>query len=137
MGADPRQALAVLRVAADDGRLDALCERHGVRVLTVFGSAIRPDGEPHDLDVAVLFAPTPAADLLALLDDLARLTGSDDLDVMVLDHAGPVARERALVGCVALYESGPGVYARAQIAAVGERMDTAWLRDFDLETMRA
>lgn len=38
MGTDPRAALARLQDAAADGRLDALCARHGVRVLTVFGS---------------------------------------------------------------------------------------------------
>ena len=57
--------------------------------------------------------------------------------MLVLDRAGPVARERALVGCLALYESESGAYARAQIAAVGERMDTDWLRALDLETMRS
>lgn len=137
MGTDPRAALQRLRDAAGDGRLDALCERQAVRLLTVFGSAVRPDGAPRDLDVAVGAEPGRAFDLLALVGELTDLTGSDALDVLVLDRAGPVARERALVGCVALYESGPGVYANAQIAAVGERMDTEWLRALDLATMRS
>ena len=137
MGLDPRQALAVLREAAQDGRLDALCEAHDVRVLTVFGSALRATGSACDLDVAVRFEWGHAGDLLALIDALTVLTGTDLLDVMVLDRAGPVARERALVGCLPLYESSPGACAREQVAAVGERMDTAWLRALDLATMRS
>ena len=137
MGLDPRQALAVLREAAQDGRLEALCQAHDVRVLTVFGSALRATGSARDLDVAVRFEWGRAVDLLALIDALTVLTGTDLLDVMVLDRAGPVARERALVGCLPLHESSPGAFAREQMAAVGERMDTAWLRALDLQTMRS
>lgn len=136
MGTEPREALSRLRAAATDGRLDDLCRRHGVRVLTVFGSAARPDGDPRDLDVAVGFEPHSANDVLALLDDLTVLTGSDDVDLLLLDRAGPVARERALVHCVALHESEPTAFATAQVAAMGERMDTEWLRALDLAAMR-
>jgi predicted nucleotidyltransferase len=136
MGADPRTALERLQEAAADGRLDAACERHGVRVLTVFGSAVDPERKPRDLDVAVLFEPGRRGDVLALLDELSRLTGSDEVDLLVLNGADPVARERALVGCLALYESQPTAYALAQVSAMGERMDTDWLRALDLETLR-
>ena len=136
MGTDPRTALHRLQAAAQDGRLEQLCRRQGVRVLTVFGSAVRADAEPRDLDVAVAFEHHGAADVLALLDELTQLTMSDDLDLLVLDRAGPVARERALVDCLPLYESEPTAYATAQVAAMGERMDTEWLRALDLETMR-
>ena len=136
MGTDPRTALRRLRAAADDGRLEELCRRHDVRVMTVFGSAARSDSEPRDLDVAVGFEPHTTGDVLALLDDLTVLTGSDDIDLLVLDRAGPVARERALVECLALYESEPTAYATAQVAAMGERMDSEWLRALDLETLR-
>lgn len=137
MGKSPREALELLRAAATDGRLDDLCARHDVRVLAVFGSAVRADGDPGDLDVAIGFEPGHRGDLLALLDDLSRLTGSDDLDLLVLDDAGPVARERALVGGLALFESEPSAYARAQMAAMLELMDTEWMRALDLETLRS
>ena len=135
MGVAPAQALATLRAAAADGRLDLLCERHRIRILTVFGSSIHQPDTARDLDVAVAVERGSELDLLALIADLAGLTGSDDLDVMVLNSAGPVARERALVGCLALYESAPGAFAHAQMAAVGEWMDTAWLRKLDLELL--
>jgi predicted nucleotidyltransferase len=136
MGTDPRTALQRLRAAADDGRLDELCRRHRVRVLTAFGSAVRPDTDPRDLDVAVGFEPQHPGDVLALLDDLIVLTGSDELDLLVLNRAGPVVRERALVQCLPLHESQPTAYATAQVAAMGERMDTEWLRALDLEALR-
>lgn len=136
MGTPPGEALARLRAAAADGQLDVLCARHSVRILTVFGSAIGPDADPRDLDVAVRPEPGRRGDVLALLDDLSRLTGSDDIDLMVLDTAGPVAKERALVGCLALFESEPTAYADAQMAAMCERMDSDWLRALDLETLR-
>lgn len=136
MATDPREALSRLRAAAADGRLDELCRRHGVRVLTVFGSAVRPAAAPRDLDVAVAFEPHHAGDVLALLDELSELTASDDVDLLVLGRAGPVARERALVRCLPLYESEPTAYASAQVAAMGERMDTEWLRALDLEALR-
>lgn len=136
MGTRPAAALQRLQAAAADGRLDPLCHRHAVRVLTVFGSTVRAGSDPADLDVAIQFEPNRRGDVLALLDELSRLTGSDDLDLMVLDDADPVARERALVDCLPLYESEPSAYARAQVAAMGERMDTAWLRAMDLQTLR-
>jgi predicted nucleotidyltransferase len=136
MGLAPRAALARLRAAAEDGRLDLLCGQQRVRVLTAFGSAVRPDGAPRDLDLAVRFEPGRRGDVLELHDRLSRLTGSDDVDLLVLDDAGPVARERALVGCEALFESEPGAFANAQMTAMCQRMDTDWLRALDLETLR-
>lgn len=132
----PAQGLARLRDAAASGRLDALCERHGVRLLTVFGSAARADPDARDLDVAVLGEPGDQLDTVALVTDLVGLTGVDDVDLAHLDRASPVLRERALVGCVPLYESGPGRYAAAQTAAIGERIETDAGRRADLDLLR-
>jgi hypothetical protein len=49
----------------------------------------------------------------------------------------PVAKERALVAAIPLFEALPGLFAQAQIAAMMERMDTEWLRRLDLELMTA
>lgn len=98
-----------------------------------FGSVLRPTGVPHDV-LAVRWAGQDI-DVLGLLDELVELAGSSQLDLMDLASAGPVARERALVGGVPLVEDSPGSFARAQLAAMMERMDTAWLRRLDLELM--
>lgn len=135
MSTSPLAALALLREAGEDGRLDALADRHGLRVVAVFGSAARGAEDARDLDVAVGGRDGTVLDVLAVLDGLADLTGSDDLDLLVLDRAGPVARERALVGSVALYEDRSGAFARAQMAAVTERMDSDWLRALELQDL--
>jgi predicted nucleotidyltransferase len=134
--AAPREALTRLLEAAGDGRLDTTCERHGVAVLGAFGSATHPGpGEPRDLDLAVSFLPSGRGDLLGLWDELAGLSGAGDrLDLLDLDSAGPVARSHGLVG-VPLYEAESGLFARRQIAAVLERMDTEWLRRLELELL--
>lgn len=121
-----------------------LSDRHGFSLMVAFGSVLREDSEPRDLDLAVRFlAPIPSVDaddrrrpdLLDLLDDLYRVTGSQDVDLMVLNDASPVPRERALVGGRPLFQRGPGEFANAQIAAIMERMDTDHLRRLDLELM--
>lgn len=147
MGRDVTEALARLRAAAADGSLDALCERHLVRVLGVFGSALH-SAEAEDLDVGVGFltsgrgGETPhhgqgraaVGDLLGLLDDLIQLTAYDRLDVAVIDGASPVLRARALSG-EGLYEHAAGGFATEQMAALAEERDTAWLRRLSLEAM--
>jgi len=124
-----------MRAAAASGEIDALCARHAVRVLTVFGSAARGAPEARDLDVAVLSEPDLPFDPVALVADLIGLTGVEDIDLTHLNRGSPVLRERALVGCVALFESGPGRYADAQTAAIGERIETDALRRLDLELL--
>ena len=132
--ATPAEGLARLRSAADAGELEVLCRRHRIRVLTVFGSAARDDPAARDLDVGVLLEPGASIDYLPLIDDIERLTGAN-VDVVHLNGAGPVLRERALVGSVVLDESEPGAWASASTAAVLERMDTEWLRRLDLDLL--
>jgi predicted nucleotidyltransferase len=130
----PAEGLARLRAAADAGELDVLCRRHRIRVLTVFGSAARDDPTARDLDVGVLLEPCASIDYLPLIRDLELLTDAD-VDVVHLNEASPVLRERALVGSVVLDESEPGAWASASTAAMVERMDTDWLRRMDLDLL--
>ncbi|MBW3665323.1 MAG: nucleotidyltransferase domain-containing protein [Actinobacteria bacterium] len=132
----PRAAIATLRSATEDGRLDDLCTRHGIRVLTVFGSATSPDGEPNDLDVAIVFEPDTEGDVIAVVNALIDLTDYEGIDVMDAGRAAPVARTRALVEAEALYESEPGAYAEARTAALLLEWDTAWMRQLALETLQ-
>lgn len=120
--------------AAESGELDALCARHRVRVLTVFGSAARAEPTARDLDVGVLFEPDTDVDYPAVIGDLIELTGAD-VDLVHLNSGGPLVRERALVGAVALYESEPGAWSSAATAAALQRMDTDWMRRLGLELL--
>ena len=132
--ATPAEGLARLRAAADTGELEALCRRHRIRVLTVFGSAAREEPAARDLDIGVLLERGADIDYLGLIDDLQRITEAN-IDVVHLNPAGPVLRERALVGSVVLDESEPGARAAASTAAVLERMDTDRLRRLDLDLL--
>lgn len=130
----PAEGLARLLAAAETGELDAVCRRHRIRVLTVFGSAARDDPAARDLDVGVLLEPDASIDYLPLIRDLERVTEAN-VDVVHLNEAGPVLRERALVGSVVVDESEPGAWATASTAAMLERMDTEWLRRMDLDLL--
>jgi predicted nucleotidyltransferase len=130
----PLDGLARLQIAAESGELDQVCARHRVRILTVFGSAARGEPDARDLDIGVMFEPDANPDYLAIIGDLMELTDAN-VDFVHLDRGGPVIRERALVGAIALYESEPGALAKAQVAAVLERIDTRWMRQLDLELM--
>lgn len=134
VGNTPAEALRILRTAAEDGRLDDLVERHRLRLFVVFGSAERGEPTARDLDIAVSAREGERFDLVALVVELMTLTGTGDIDVLDLDRAGPVARQHALFG-EPLYESEPGLYAREQVRASTERMDTEWFRLWDLQLM--
>lgn len=136
-GPDASRVLAAveeLRRAQSDGRLDAICDGHDVEVLTLHGSAGRGEPDPRDVDVAVRFV-SDDHDLVALqlaLSDLVSL----DVDLMDTHRASVTARARAFGhGATPLFESSPGAFARAQMAALGLEMDFAPLRRRQLETM--
>jgi predicted nucleotidyltransferase len=132
--AGPVAGLRRLRALAENGGLDELCERHGISVLTVFGSTENGSDRPRDLDIGDLLEPSRKPDYLPLIGDLQDASDSD-IDLVVLNNAGPVIRERALVGSIALYESRPGAWANAATQAALERMDTDWLREAALELL--
>lgn len=133
MGID--EALARLVEAADDGRLAAVCRELDVVLVTVFGSAVSDATRARDLDVAVLFGRRATAAPLRLLEHLVSWTGTEDIDLMVLDGAEPAARFNGLVGALPLYEEEPGRWARTQMAAAGEVFDTEWMRRAELQRM--
>jgi len=126
--------LVRLRAAAASGELDALCASHHIRVLTVYGSAARGEDSVRDLDIGVITEGTDL-DIVALTAELIDLTGTDRLDLAHLNRAGPVLKERALVGSIGLYERDVGALATAQAAAIGERIDTDPMRRLDLELL--
>lgn len=133
--ATPAEGLARLRTAAESGELDAFCESHRIRILTVFGSAARGEPDARDLDIGVMTEPGAPFDAVAASNDLIGLTRSDDLDIAHLNRGGPLIRERALVGSVGLYESTRGALAAAQTAAIALRIETDPMRRLDLELL--
>lgn len=136
MSTSPREALETLRRASADGTLERLCAGHQVGLMVAFGSTVHGSAEPDDLDLAVRFTSRPG-DLLGLIDALVELTGFDEVDVLDLSRAGPVAKERSLDQGELLFEAERGSFAEAHIAAVLERMDTAWMRAAELRMLRS
>lgn len=133
--ATPAEGLARLRTAAASGELDALCARHGVRVLTIFGSTARGESTARDLDVGVLTEQGTELDAIRLITELTELTGTDRIDLAHLNRGGPLIRERALVGSVGLFESSPGALAAAQTGAIAQRIETDPMRRLDLDLL--
>ncbi len=134
----PRQGLERLREAAASGSLERLCDRLGVEILVVFGSAVRDDLDqaPADLDVVVRLRDNAPADPVDVTNALIDLTGHSHVDVLDLRVAGVVARARALgPGSEPLFEAESGTVARAQMAALSYAMETAPLRRWDLEIL--
>lgn len=127
--------MAALRDAAASGVLDGFCRRHGIRVLTVFGSAARGEPDPGDLDVGVLTEPDGSLDVGAAVAELAALADFEGVDLVHLNRGGPLIRERALVGSLGLYESEPAALANAQMAAMAERVETDPMRRMNLRML--
>jgi predicted nucleotidyltransferase len=124
-----------LRNAAVDGRLDALAEAHDLSLVVLFGSASRGEPDARDLDVAVGSRERTGIDEVEVICALMDLVGSDRVDLLKLDRAGPVARQHALVPGDPLYEYQPGEFARQQMRASGQRLGTEWMRRLDLALM--
>lgn len=131
----PSEGLERLRTAVESGALRDLCQRYHVTLLTVFGSVGRGEPDPQDLDIGALTEYVADFDLFGFVTDITDLVGLKQVDVAHLNAAGPLLRERALIGSVILYEGEPGTWARASTAAAMERMDTDWLRQLSLDLL--
>lgn len=123
---------ATLRERVADGSLASMCDRLGIDLLLLHGSAVDDPAAAGDIDLAYL--PTPGADVdhLQVVEELARLVPGDHLDVMPLHRADPVATYAALGLGDPLVERRPDVFAEQQIRAFGEYRDTQKFRDMAL-----
>lgn len=67
----------------------------------------RSGGDPAAISTTPT-TPRDTRDTLKVLDDLYRLTGSERIDLMVLNRAAPLARERALTNRRAIVPAQAG-----------------------------
>jgi uncharacterized protein len=85
---------------ANRAAIATVCERHGVRRLEVFGSALRDDSRPGESDVDLLVELAPMAPYarvdayFGLLDDLRGLLGPNVDLVMVGAVKNPYIAEQ-------------------------------------------
>lgn len=125
-------ALHELHRHVASGQLADVCERLGIQLLVLHGSArSRPD-TARDIDLAYAAAPDAAPDHIDVVEALADLVPGDHLDVMPLGRADPVATYAALGRGEALFEAQPGLLAERRIRAFGEYRDTQKFRDLAL-----
>ena len=91
----------------DRERLANLCRRHGIRRLSLFGSALRGElRQESDLDVLVEFLPGSAVGLrfITIQDELADLFGRP-VDLATPTFLSRHFRERVLHEARTLYEA--------------------------------
>jgi predicted nucleotidyltransferase len=114
-------------VAALGQRLAAACLPLPVRLLYLHGSHARgTQGPLSDLDLAVLFAPGAARDVSALSAVVATLedvSGRDDVDLVVLDSAGALIKDRVVRGGRLLFARSEVERIRFEAAAIKEALD--------------
>jgi hypothetical protein len=84
--------------------LAAICRRHDVRVLKIFGSAARGEERPEsDVDVLVEFEGRKSLfDLVGLQLDLEEVLGRD-VDVLTEPSLSPYLRDRILASASVVY----------------------------------
>jgi len=121
----------------DDAALERLAralDRDGVVAAMLIGSQARGSAGPlSDIDVAFWHEPSlREADLLQLRLDLARdaarALGSDEIDIVPLNHAPPLIRHRAIRDGRRLLERDAKTRVRLEARAIVEYLDTIPLR---------
>lgn len=124
-------------VPLDEGALEQLShalDREGLVAAMLIGSQARGNPGPlSDVDVAVWHDPglDPRArfDLqLSLASDAARALGTDEIDVVMLNHAPPLMQHRAIREGRRLVERDHEERVRLETQAILDYLDTAPLR---------
>ena len=94
------------RIRFDEGRLADLCRRHGVAILSLFGSAVRGElRADSDVDVLVEFEPGTRVSYFTLGDlqqDLSDLFGRH-VDLKTKTTLSEYVRERVLEAAEPIY----------------------------------
>lgn len=131
-GMTAAESLRLIRAHVASGRLAALADEFGLDLVVLHGSARRSPEEAHDVDLAYLPAPGVDVDPVAVEEAFSALVPGDDLDLMPLHRADPVAAYAALGRGEMLVERESGMFAERRIRAFGEYRDTQKFRDLAL-----
>ena len=101
------QSLSQGRCAVDRRRLRALCRKHRIRRLSLFGSILRPDFTPEsDIDLLIEFEKSPSLfELAAIEEELAAVfPKGHQLDVVTEQTLSPYLRKEVMAAKEVLYE---------------------------------
>lgn len=120
--------------AAARRRLASALDREGVVAAMLIGSQARGEAGPlSDVDVAVWHEPglDPSPRLRLQLDLIKAAEGAlgtDEIDIVMLNRAPPLMRQRAIRDAVRLVERDPDERVRLETRAILDYCDTAPLR---------
>ena len=87
-------------------QIEAFCQKHHIRSLAFFGSAVRDDFGPHsDIDVLVAFESghIPGFDFFLIEAELSKLMGRK-VDLQTANFLGPEILKSALADAVTAYQ---------------------------------
>lgn len=97
-------------LAIDRAKIAALCRRHGIRKLSLFGSALRDDFRADsDVDLLVVWKPGAQRNMFHLADvdaDFSRLFGGRKADLVSERHVYRRLRDRILSSAQVIYDEG-------------------------------
>jgi predicted nucleotidyltransferase len=97
-------------ISIDHAGLAALCRRHHIRRLSLFGSVLRPDFRPDsDVDMLVEFEPGEVPGFFALYDievELSKLVGSRKVDLVTQGSLHPRLRDGIIASAEVEYAAG-------------------------------
>ncbi len=91
--------------------LAEFCQRHHIRRLSVFGSALRHDfGPESDVDVLVEYEPEhgPGWEIVDMEEELGQLFGGRKIDLVNRKFLSARLKERILATAVVQYEDDDG-----------------------------
>jgi predicted nucleotidyltransferase len=130
---DEKSRVAPLDAAALE-RLSKALDREGVVAGSLIGSQARGNPSPlSDVDIAVWHDPALDSrdrfDLqLSIAGDAGRALGTDEVDVVLLNGAPPLMRQRAIRDGKRLIERDRGERVRLETRAILDYLDTVPLR---------
>jgi hypothetical protein len=100
--------MTVAKLTIPDDALARICQRYGVRELSIFGSAIREDFRADsDVDLLVQFDPSATIGFMALAAmqrELSALLGRN-VDLVPKDGLKPFIRDSVLSAAQVLYHA--------------------------------
>lgn len=120
--------------AAALDRLTHALDREGVVAAMLIGSQARGNPGPlSDVDIAVWHEPDldPSQRLflqLGLAADAGSAVGTDEIDIVMLNRAPPLLRQRAIQNAIRLVERDYDERVRMETRAILDYLDTAPLR---------
>jgi predicted nucleotidyltransferase len=97
------------RVFPDDAALDALCRRHAIRRLALFGSVLKGTARPDsDVDLLVEFDPAARPSLLTMARielELSPLLGGRKVDLRTAEDLSRYFRDEVVGAAEVQYEA--------------------------------